>query len=118
MIDHGAKIKAVEVQGWYDAGKPETLLETNQHVLATWRGPPLHGTNVIAHEPVHVADGVTLEDAEIGPNVTVSPGAVRGSRLRDTIVGAGATVDGSDLHDSLIGAEARVRRRTGPGGRR
>jgi glucose-1-phosphate thymidylyltransferase len=59
---------------------------------------------------VHVADGVTLEDAEIGPNVTVSPGAtVRGSRLRDTIVGAGATVDGSDLHDSLIGAQARVR---------
>ncbi len=111
MIDHGARIKAVEVEGWYDAGKPETLLETNQHVLATRRGrPPVNGSNVTVHEPVHVADGVTLEDAEIGPNVTVSPGAtVRGSRLRDTIVGAGATVDGSDLHDSLIGSQARVR---------
>lgn len=111
MIDHGARIKPVEVKGWYDAGKPETLLETNQHVLATSRGRPLvNGSNVTVHEPVHVAEGVTLEDVEIGPNVTVSPGAtIRSSRLRNSIVGAKASVDSSDLHDSLVGAEARVR---------
>ena len=38
MIDHGAKIQTVPVEGWYDAGKPETLLETNRHVLSTTRG--------------------------------------------------------------------------------
>src|SRR3954471_21004179 len=30
MIDKGAKIKVVDVEGWYDAGKLDTLLETNQ----------------------------------------------------------------------------------------
>jgi glucose-1-phosphate thymidylyltransferase len=111
MIDKGAKIKTLEVEGWYDAGKPETLLETNLHVLSTSRPRrPEGGSNVTVHDPVHVADGVTLEDTEIGPNVTISAGSVvRGSKLRHTIVGAGATIEGADLHDSLVGDEATVR---------
>lgn len=111
MVDHGARIKTIAVEGWYDAGKPETLLETNQHVLSTTRGrPPRGGTRVTVHEPVHVADGVTLEDAEIGPNVTISAGStVRGSRLRHTIVGEGTIIEGSDLADSLVGSNVTLR---------
>ena len=30
MIDKGAKIKVIDVQGWYDAGKIETMIETNE----------------------------------------------------------------------------------------
>jgi glucose-1-phosphate thymidylyltransferase len=115
MVDHGAKLKVEAVQGWYDAGKPETLLETNQHVLATTRGklPPAKD-GVTVHEPVHVADGVDLEDCEIGPNVTLSAGAkVRRSKLRDSIVGEASEIDGCDLHDSLIGSHAIVRNVTG-----
>ena len=33
MIDKGAKLKVVDVEGWYDAGKLDTLLETNRIVL-------------------------------------------------------------------------------------
>jgi glucose-1-phosphate thymidylyltransferase len=110
MVDHGGKLLVAPVEGWYDAGKPDTLLETNHHVLSTTRGrSPAPAAGVTVHEPVHVADSVTLEDAEIGPNVTLGAGTVvRGSRLRDTIVGEKATIEGSDLHDSLIGREARV----------
>jgi glucose-1-phosphate thymidylyltransferase len=115
MIDHGGKIKTLAVEGWYDAGKPETLLETNRHVLSTSRGRrPEEHPGVTVHDPVHVADGVTLEDAEIGPNVTISAGTVvRGSKLRDCIVGARSTIEACDLHDSLIGDEVRVRGVTG-----
>jgi glucose-1-phosphate thymidylyltransferase len=111
MIDKGARIKTLEVEGWYDAGKPETLLETNHHVLATSRGRrPEGGSGVTVHDPVHVADGVTLENVEIGPNVTISAGTtVRNATLRHCIVGARATIEGSELHDSLIGDEAVVR---------
>ncbi len=110
MIDHGAKIRTIEVGGWYDAGKPETLLETNRHVLTTQRGrSPTGGSNVTVHEPVHVADGVELEDAEIGPNVTISRGStVRRSRLSDTIVGERAEVVDSTLVESLVGNDALV----------
>lgn len=111
MVDQGAKLQVVPVEGWYDAGKPETLLETNEHVLRTSRAKrPEEGEGIVIHDPVHVADGVVLEAAEIGPNVTLSHGAtVRGSRLRDTIVGENATVEGCDLHESLIGSEVYVR---------
>jgi glucose-1-phosphate thymidylyltransferase len=115
MVDNGAKLKVEEVQGWYDAGKPETLLETNRHVLSTTRGktPPAKD-GVTIHEPVHVADGVTLEECEIGPNVTISAGSVvRRSRLRDTIVGEKSEIDGCDLHDSLIGGSVKLRGVTG-----
>ena len=115
MVDHGAKLKVEAVRGWYDAGKPETLLETNLHVLSTTRGkspPPRDGVTV--REPVHVADGVTLEACEIGPNVTLGAGTtVRRSKLRDCIVGENSEIDGCDLHDSLIASSVKVRGVTG-----
>jgi glucose-1-phosphate thymidylyltransferase len=111
MVDHGAKLKVEPVEGWYDAGKPETLLETNLHVLSTTRGKsPPASASVRVNEPVHVADGVTLERCEIGPNVTIGAGStVRGGRLSDTIVGEGSTLEECDLHDSLIGSRVTVR---------
>lgn len=110
MIDAGAKLRVVEVEGWYDAGKPETLLDTNRHVLETTRARrPADQPGVVIHDPVHVAEGVTLEGCEIGPNVTIGGGsAVRGSKLRDTILGERVQVSDSTLHDSLIGDEASV----------
>jgi glucose-1-phosphate thymidylyltransferase len=69
---------------------------------------------VTIHAPVHVEDGVELEDAEIGPNVTLGAGTkVRGSKLRDCIVGANAVVEGCDLHASLIGDYVKVTGVTG-----
>lgn len=111
MVDRGARIRTVGVEGWYDAGKPETLLETNRQVLSTSRGKnPAPADGVTVHEPVHVADGVELEDCEIGPNVTISAGSViREARLRDSVVGEQASVEGCDLHDSMVGNHARVR---------
>jgi glucose-1-phosphate thymidylyltransferase len=111
MIDQGARILTVPVEGWYDAGKPETLLESNRHLVSTARGKrPVEKPGVTIHDPVHIADGVELERAEIGPNVSISTGAaIRGSRLRDCIVGEGARVEESELHDSLVGNQAVVR---------
>jgi glucose-1-phosphate thymidylyltransferase len=111
MVDHGAKLLVAPVEGWYDAGKPETLLETNRHVLSTTRGKSPPATpGVTVHEPVHVADGVTLVDCEIGPNVTLGSGTVvRGGRLRDSIAGESSTLEACDLHDSLVGSHVTLR---------
>ncbi|HET7631203.1 MAG TPA: sugar phosphate nucleotidyltransferase [Gemmatimonadaceae bacterium] len=108
MIDHGAKIRVIDVAGWYDAGKLETLLQTNRAVLET-RGMARHpraGTDVVFVEPVYVEDGVALHSATIGPNVSISAGTtIEGSTLRDTIVGANTRLVRCTLHDSLIGDE-------------
>ncbi len=42
MIEKKAKFKTFQVQGWYDCGKIETLLETNRHLLMRNRFTPSH----------------------------------------------------------------------------
>ncbi|MEN8376992.1 MAG: sugar phosphate nucleotidyltransferase [Gemmatimonadota bacterium] len=110
MIDHGARLRVEEVEGWYDCGKPETLLATNRHLLETGRSlEPRGGVNVLVHEPVRVEDDVELRNVEVGPNVSIGAGSVvRDAALRDTIIGENSLVERSTLRDSIIGDYARV----------
>jgi glucose-1-phosphate thymidylyltransferase len=106
MIDKGAKLQVVDVEGWFDAGKLDTLLETNRIVLekGAARRPKDLEKSVTIHDPVFIEDGVTLSNATIGPNVTLGKGCrVDSSTLTDTIVGSTCTIRHSTLHDSLIG---------------
>jgi glucose-1-phosphate thymidylyltransferase len=110
MIDHGAKIRVIEVDGWYDCGKVDTLLETNRHLLETGRSrKPDGGHNTHITEPVRIEEGVRLENARIGPNVTIASGTViRDSTIRDTMIGSNSSVVGCTLHDSIIGDRVRI----------
>lgn len=111
MIDKGAKIKVVDVDGWYDAGKLDTLLETNKIVLekGAARRPANVEKSVTIHDPVYVEDDVMLSNATIGPNVTLGKGSkVEGSTLTDTIVGSKCTIRRSTLHNSLIGDDVVI----------
>ena len=113
MVDHGAKLLVAPVEGWYDCGKPDTLLETNRHLLETGRGgvdraAKVSGAEVI--EPVRIEEDVEIRGGKIGPNVTIGRGSkVENSVLRDVIVGEGSRIAGSELHDSLLGSHVDVR---------
>jgi glucose-1-phosphate thymidylyltransferase len=108
MIDRGAKIRVIDVEGWYDAGKLDTLLETNRAVLEHGRArrpASLEGATII--DPVYIEDGVTCRNATLGPNVSIGAGTViEDSSLRDTIVGGKSRITGSAIANSLIGDEA------------
>ena len=112
MVDQGARIQTAPVEGWYDCGKLETLLDTNRHLLETGRGGVLEGAvldGVQLVEPVRIEAGAVLSGGTVGPNVTVEMGArVSGSVLRDSIVGARAEITDSTLYDSLVGEESVV----------
>ncbi|MFO7894884.1 MAG: sugar phosphate nucleotidyltransferase [Longimicrobiales bacterium] len=114
MIDHGARIRTAEVAGWYDCGKPETLIETNRHLLETTRGRHADAGGATLTDPIRVEDDVTLDGATLGPNVTLEAGTtVRASTLRDCIVGRDAVIEECDLHDSVIGDRAVIKAVTG-----
>jgi glucose-1-phosphate thymidylyltransferase len=111
MIERGAKIKVVDVEGWYDAGEQGTLLETNRTMLERGRAkaPKSVPDGVKIVEPVYIEDDVTLRASTIGPNVSIGAGStVEQSELRDTIVGTGATVSNSKLALSMVGDAAVV----------
>ena len=113
MVDRGARLYAAPVEGWYDCGKPETLLETNHHLLVTGRGGVDPGATVESSElgeAVRIEAGVHVEGSAIGPNVTLERGArVVGSTIRDAIVGPEAVIENSTVHDSLVGGNSVVK---------
>ncbi|MEO7083781.1 MAG: sugar phosphate nucleotidyltransferase [Gemmatimonadaceae bacterium] len=111
MIDHGAKIKVIDVDGWYDAGEVGTLLETNQTMMEKGRArkPAVIPSGVTIIDPVYIEDNVTLSKSKIGPNVSIGAGAtVEGSELRDAVVGNDSMITNCILSRSLIGAGAVV----------
>ena len=111
MIEKGAKIKVIDVEGWYDAGEQGTLLETNRTMLEKGRAkrPASVPAGVTLIDPVYIEDNVTLAGSTLGPNVSVGAGSkVESSVLRDTIVGVGATISKSKLFSSMVGDAAVV----------
>jgi len=113
MVDHGAKILTAPVAGWWDAGKPETLLETNAHLLSTLHGgiaasAVVERTEIV--EPVRIEDGVVIRGGRIGPNVTLERGSrVEETEISDSVVGPGAVLEHAKLRRSLVGGHAVVK---------
>lgn len=105
MLDKGAKIRVIDVDGWYDAGKLDTLLESNRAMLEKGRAGVMgtvKDSKII--EPVRIEAGAVVEGSSVGPNVVVGAGSVvKGSTLRDTVLGDRSTLEGCTLHDSMIG---------------
>jgi glucose-1-phosphate thymidylyltransferase len=110
MIEQGRRILTAEVGGWYDCGKLDTLLETNEILLrkGAARAPVLPGA--VIRQPVLIEDGVTIERSTIGPNVTIEKGTtIRDSVLTHTIVGEGCDLSGVQLAQSMLGNQVVVR---------
>jgi len=112
MVDHGSSIVTAPVEGWWDAGKPETLLETNAHLVSGRRGgidpqAKVDGAEIV--KPVRIEAGVSVRGGRIGPNVTLEEGATLiDCEIEHSVVGQGAVLEGSKVHDSIIGAHARI----------
>jgi glucose-1-phosphate thymidylyltransferase len=107
MIDRGEKFTTFPVEGWYDCGKPETLLSTNRYLLDGMSAPtPIDGTVI----PAFISSKAHVERSVIGPYTTVAAGAkVVDSVVKDSIISDGATVTASMLEQSIIGNNAIVK---------
>ena len=104
MIEHGKKILTAEVGGWYDCGKLDAFLETNQVLLE--QGAARRGTfpGVTFVDPVLIEDGVSIANSTIGPNVTIEKGTrIADSSLTHSLVGQNSTITNSVLDHSMLG---------------
>ncbi len=110
MIEHGRKILTAEVGGWYDCGKLDTLLESNEILLKHGGARRREFPGVTIHDPVYIEDGVVIESSEIGPNVTLEAGTrVRNSRIEHAMVGQGCVIADSAVHHSLLGNRVQLK---------
>jgi glucose-1-phosphate thymidylyltransferase len=109
MIDQGEHMNTFDVEGWFDCGKPETLLSTNQYLLERQpvTAPP---PTVIIQPPAFIAPTAQVHNAIIGPNTTIAAGAVvNNAIICNAIVSEDATVENALIKDSIIGNHAVVR---------
>lgn len=109
MIERGERMTTFGIEGWYDCGKPETLLETNRHLLdnqPTAVGRP----DVVIQPPAYVSPKATVRNSVLGPYATVADDAVvENAIIRNSIVSEGARVANTLLEDSIVGNNAVVR---------
>jgi len=110
MLDKGGEIHAREIDGWYDCGKAETLLETNHHLLDECQecAPRIPGSVVIP--PVFIDPTAKIENSIIGPFASIASSAViKNSIIVNSIIALDAHVSDSILKNSLIGDHASVK---------
>lgn len=108
MLDKGYKIKPVEIEGWYDCGKPETLLATNRHILSTKkRKYKISGSVII--DPVYISKTARIKNSIIGPYASIGDDVeIENSIISDSIINEKAFIKDSNLTVSLIGPNAVV----------
>ena len=109
MIDKGEKVKTFPVDGWYDCGKPETLLLTNQYLLNK-KGSYKPRENVVINQPVFIAEDADVTNSIIGPYATISSGCkIKECIVKNSIIDSNAHVEKALLDNSIIGSNSFVR---------
>ncbi|MGA9117273.1 MAG: sugar phosphate nucleotidyltransferase [Bacteroidota bacterium] len=109
MIDRGEPMTTFMVDGWFDCGKPETLLSTNRALLEKRSvARPIPG--VVINEPVYIAATAELHNCIVGPYTTVGDRAVISeSVIRNSIIGEEAHVRKAMLDSSIVGNGSAVK---------
>ncbi|WP_076789277.1 sugar phosphate nucleotidyltransferase [Chlorobium sp. KB01] len=108
MIERGETFTTFPVSGWYDCGKPDTLLSTNE-ILLEVINPIKEYPGCIINTPVFIAKNAQLENAVIGPNTTIGEGAIISNAIvRRSIIGNEARVSNIMLDQSIVGNNAVI----------
>ena len=103
MIEKGEEITTFPVEGWYDCGKPETLLSTNKFLLTKNNFKPNRKNNII-NPPVYIADNAVVENCVLGPHTTIAENCkIENSIIVNSIISAESTVKKTMLENSIIG---------------
>ena len=110
MIETGSEFNAMEIEDWYDCGKPETLLETNRHLLSSAGGDlPPDMENCVTIPPVSLAHDSVYRKSVIGPHVTIGSGcSIENCLISDSVVLHGAVINNCILTASIVGRDTKL----------
>ncbi len=108
MIERGTEFHPYVIEGWFDCGKVETLLETNRVLLEDTNDTYTREGSIII-PPCYIDGESEITRSIIGPYVSVA----RGCRISDSIIRNSILNEGSSMRDvmlegSVVGAFAEV----------
>lgn len=113
MIEQGIQFSAVTVNNWFDCGRKDVLLETNEILLQkpgfASSDLPSYENSIIIH-PVNIGAGCKIANSIVGPNVTIAENAVISySIVKNSIIGNYARIEEVVLHSSVVGSDASIK---------
>lgn len=116
MISNGIIFESYKMKNWFDCGKKETLLETNQTLLKKMMDnneemeKEVKIIDSVIIPPVNIGKGTVLKNTIIGPSVSVGENTtITSSIIKNTIIGNFATLNEVVLESSIIGSDAYVK---------
>ncbi|RYY38717.1 MAG: glucose-1-phosphate thymidylyltransferase [Chitinophagaceae bacterium] len=116
MIRKGASFRAFKVDSWFDAGKRETLLESNATLLKKFGGSMMSSQayeNTVIIQPVRIGKSCDIRNSIIGPNVTIGDQTtVDSSIIKNSIIGSYSNLFDIVLDFSIIGSDTGIRGET------
>jgi glucose-1-phosphate thymidylyltransferase len=110
MVSMGINLETINVDSWFDCGKKEILLQTNELLLKRGNFQTVNPNlveNSIIIPPVYIGEGSIVKNSIVGPNVSIGENArVESSIIKESIIGPYAELYNSVLSNSLIGNDA------------
>jgi glucose-1-phosphate thymidylyltransferase len=111
MIEKGCKFRTFPVETWFDCGKKEVLLSTNEMLLEKqpYFETPVFENTIFIH-PVSIGEDCEIANSIIGPYVTVGGGTkIESCIIKNSIIGSYAALEEVVLHQSIIGSDTSVK---------
>lgn len=109
MIDDGIEFTTFPVDGWYDCGKPETLLATNEFLLKR-NGTNRTAEGVVINHPVFIARDAVVKNCIIGPFATIGERCIiQDCLIKNSIVSSDCNLSKIMLENSIIGSNAVIK---------
>lgn len=108
MIERGIEFHPYEIEGWFDCGNVETLLETNRVLLEDMNDASTREGSIII-PPCYIDGESEISRSIVGPYVSVAKGCqISDSIIRNSILNEGSTLRDIMLEGSVVGAFAEV----------
>ncbi|MBZ0206284.1 MAG: NTP transferase domain-containing protein [Flavobacteriales bacterium] len=116
MKQKGARFKAGAVDAWMDCGNKNAMVDTNTKVLGYLKDEPglvdaqVKMTDSVVIPPCFIAGNVTLQNAVVGPYVSIETGStITGSVVRNSIVRSQVNISDAVIDNSMLGERSSVR---------
>ena len=109
MLERGALMRVERVDTWIDTGTIDATLETNAFLLKRMNAKPKEYPNVKVLPPVFIHPTTEVNEAVIGPNVSIGPNCkISQAVIQDSIIEGGTRIKQAALTHSLIGRNCVV----------
>jgi glucose-1-phosphate thymidylyltransferase len=110
MLKKGEPVQPYEINGWYDCGIAETLIETNKILLAKKKDKQRQFyVNSLVIEPCIIHPSVQIENSIVGPNVSIAKDSIiKQSIVKNSILTEKVTIINSLVEESIIGANSII----------